>query len=65
MREKIDSIDTLLRGDLEDGTPGLVGRTKSLEDEAERRKWWTTTSVGAALTAIVTTLVNLFTNHRG
>ncbi len=62
--EKVDRFDTLLRGDDKTGSPGMIGKLQALIDESERRKWWTTPSIGAAITAIAASLWTWISGHR-
>lgn len=50
IEEKLDGMDRYLRGDHE--TLGVTVRLDRLEQSENRRNWWTTTSVGAALAAL-------------
>lgn len=55
VRDKVDEIHRILTGASEPSR-GVVVRLDRLEQSESRRNFWTTTAVGAALTAIVGTL---------
>lgn len=61
MRSDIADIKAALLGDIkEPNTPGLLTRVDRLEKAEERRGWWVTTTVGAAITSVVGMVVSLF-----
>lgn len=59
VRDKVDEIHRILTGASEPSR-GVVVRLDRLEQSESRRNFWTTTAVGAALTAIIGTLSQSF-----
>lgn len=56
---KLDRIERFVTGDHEP-EKGLLVRIDRIEQAEITRKWWTQTAVGAAITAIVTSVWSIF-----
>lgn len=63
IEEKIDRIEGRLEGDGSESNPGLIVRVDRLEQTHRLVKWFAGTTIGAALTTLVTAAVALFRNH--